>query len=136
MLTITKLLIGLTLVVPLVSGCAATPTEPAKTTTNQYTHGNVQLNLVKGQTTQADVLEIFGAPNVATVDGEGREVWTYQKNAKIAKSTTSDSYGTIILAGAQKTSTRFECSSRTMTLIIKFDSNKKVVDFSSRTSSF
>lgn len=136
MLTITKHLIGLALALPLMSGCAATPTEPAPTTTNPYTHGNVQLSLVKGQTTQSDVLEIFGAPNVATVDGEGREVWTYQKNATLVKSTTADSYGTIILAGAQKTSTRFESSSRTMTLIIKFDSNKRVVDFSSRTSSF
>mgnify|MGYP001038921114 FL=1 len=39
-----------------------------------YTHGNVQINLKKGITTKTEVLEKFGAPNVATTDSSGLEV--------------------------------------------------------------
>jgi outer membrane protein assembly factor BamE (lipoprotein component of BamABCDE complex) len=114
---------------------ACQTTEIATPTHNPYTHGNVQLTLRKG-TSQAEVLEKFGAPNIATTDGEGNEVWTYQKHASVAKSKSSDSYGTIILFGGSSRSSGFESSSRTMTLIIKFDSNKTVKDFKSMSSSF
>lgn len=120
----------------ILAACATAPAPTQSTANSPFTHGNVQLNLVKNVTTQAQVLEVFGAPNVATVDAEGREVWTFQKNAQVSQSTSVDSFGTIILAGTSKTSTQFEQSSRTMTLIIKFDKEKKVVDFMSRTSSF
>ena len=114
---------------------ACQTTEIATPTHNPYTHGNVQLTLRKG-TSQAEVLEKFGAPNIATTDGDGNEVWTYQKHASVAKSKSSDSYGTIILFGGSSRSSGFESSSRTMTLIIKFDSNKTVKDFKSMSSSF
>jgi len=114
---------------------ACQTTEIATPTHNPYTHGNVQLTLRKG-TSQAEVLEKFGAPNIATTDGDGNEVWTYQKHASVAKSKSSDSYGTIILFGGSSRNSGFESSSRTMTLIIKFDSNKTVKDFKSMSSSF
>ncbi|HEU5071509.1 MAG TPA: hypothetical protein VFV96_13990 [Verrucomicrobiae bacterium] len=97
-----------------------------------YTHGNVQLSLKKGVTTQAEVLEKFGAPNIATIDGEGREVWTYQKHATVSRE--AGGYATVILFGGGTSG--FEQSSKTMTLIIKFDSNKVVSDFNSMYSSF
>jgi len=109
---------------------------PTEETPNPLTHGQVQLTLRKGITTQAEVLETFGAPNITTIDASGNEVWEYQRNATVGKSTSSGSYGTIIIAGASKTTTGFEQSSRTMTLIIKFDKTKKVVDFRSMASSF
>jgi len=101
-----------------------------------YTHGNVQLKLKKGVTTQSEVLETFGAPNIATFDGSGQEVWTYQKNATISTSSESNVYGTVLILGASGKSSGFEQSSRTMTLIIKFDSDKKVSDFKSMTTNF
>jgi len=100
--------------------------------TQTLTHGAVQLNVEKGKTTQAEVLEKFGAPNITTIDGERREVWTYQRHATVSKS--NDSYATILVLGGS--SSGFEQSSRTMTLIIKFDSQKVVSDFSSMYSSF
>ncbi len=103
---------------------------------NPFTHGNVQLTLKKGVTSQAEVLEKFGAPNVATVDSEGNEVWTYQKNATVATSRDSTAYGTVILVGGRTSTSGFEQSSRTMTLILKFDATKKVIDFRSMTTSF
>lgn len=85
---------------------------------------------------QAEVLEVFGAPNVATVDSSGQEVWTYQKYATVSKSNQSGGYGTVILFGASGGSSGFEQSSRTMTLIIKFDADKKISDFKSMTTNF
>lgn len=118
-------------------GCATSPLPIENSVSNgPFTHGNVQLTLKKGVTSQADVLEAFGAPNVATIDSEGNEVWTYQKNATVATSRDSSTYGTVILAGGRTSISGFEQSSRTMTLILKFDATKKVIDFKSMTTSF
>lgn len=135
----------LLLVIFMISGCVTTeirsPTEPfqgaeTQETSNRLTHGQVQLTLKKGITTQNEVLEIFGAPNIVTTDSTGLEVWTYQKHAIVEKSDSSNVYGTIILFGAGSKAIGFEKSSRTMTLIIKFDENKKVIDFKSMSTSF
>lgn len=118
------------------SGCALTPVpEPAKAGSD-LTHGAVQLTLRKGETTKTQVLEAFGAPNITTLDAESREVWTYQRHATVASSTASETFGTVILFGGSSRATGFEQSSRTMTLIIKFDKNNTVYDFRSRATSF
>lgn len=107
------------------------------TANNEYnrntgiTHGTVQLHLKKGVTTQTQVLEQFGSPNIATTDGD-LEVWTYQKHGVTSK--TAGVGGTLLLVNAATSG--FSQSSRSMTLIIKFDQSKRVVDFNSRYSSF
>ena len=119
------------------AGCATNATNMESTAPNSpFTHGNVQLTLKNGVTTQAEVLEKFGAPNVATIDSEGNEVWTYQKNATVSKANVNSAYGTVILFGGSSTSSGFEQSSRTMTMILKFDASKKIIDFRSMTTSF
>jgi hypothetical protein len=94
------------------------------------------LKLKQGVTTQAEVLAAFGAPNIATFDSNGQEVWTYQKYATVTQSSSSDGYLTIFLAGAERSRSSSESSSRTMTLIIKFNKEKIVSDFSSFSSNF
>lgn len=121
--------------------CLIACTTPTPIATNTiaptpYTHGNVQLILKKGITTQTEVLDAFGAPNVATVDGDGNEVWTYQKNATISTNHSNSTYGTIIIFGGSSSASGFEQSSRTMTLIIKFDRAKTIKDFRSMTTNF
>ena len=109
------------------------------TEANRLTSGQVQLTLKKGVTTQTDVLEAFGAPNLVTINSDEEEVWVYQKNATVANASSSSSYGTIILFGGSSRTSGLEQSSRTMTLIVKFRNEKgvKVVSsFASRTSSF
>ena len=115
---------------------------------NSVTHGNVQLHLVVEETTQYEVIEVFGAPNITTIDGSGQEVWVFRRHATVASS-ESKSGGFMIGifgggggvgagggAGFNKSKTGFEQSSRSMTLVIKFDKAKVVSDFSSRSSSF
>lgn len=94
------------------------------------------MHIKKGVTSQNDVLHVFGAPNITTIDASGQEVWTYQKNATIASSSQSGAYASIIVAGVGNGTSGFEQSSRTMTLIITFDSSGKVSDFKSMSTSF
>lgn len=126
--------------VVILSGCAVqTNATPQADSKNQLTTGQVQITLRKNQTTQTEVLETFGAPNLVTLNADGEEVWTYQKNATVASASSSSAYGTIILFGASTRTSGLEQSSRTMTLIIKFKETngiKTVSDFSSRSSSF
>ncbi len=116
-------------------GCVTTPA-PVTERNSQLTQGNVQMNLVVGETTKAQVLENFGSPNITTRDGSGREVWTYQRAAQVSQSSSKSGYWTVILGGQSGSATGFESSSRMITLIIKFDSNDVVTDFKSRTSEF
>lgn len=116
-------------------GCVSPP-QPLTERNSQLTQGNVQMNLIVGETTKAQVLENFGSPNITTRDGSGREVWTYQRAAQVSQSSSKSGYWTVILGGQSSNATGFESSSRMITLIIKFDNNDVVSDFKSRTSVF
>jgi len=134
---IKKIFIPLVSLTILLTGCATSPPQQQSMMKNSnLTHGQVQLTLKKGITTKTEVLETFGAPNITTIDGAGREVWTYQRNATVANSNSSSSYGTVILFGSNNKAAGFEQSSKTITLIIKFDDTDKVSDFKSRSTSF
>lgn len=123
------------LFVILLGGCVAPP-QPVTQRNSELTQGNVQLHLEVGSTTKAEVLETFGAPNVTTRDGAGREVWTYQRQAQVSQSSSQKGYWTVILAGSSSSASGFESSSRMITLIIKFDDDDVVTDFRSRSSNF
>ena len=47
---------------------------PAKDKPNTLTHGMVQMTLRVGVTTQQEVIENFGGPNVTTIDGWARSM--------------------------------------------------------------
>lgn len=115
---------------------------------NTLTHGMVQMTIRVGVTTQAEVLETFGAPNITTLDASGQEMWVYDRHATV----TTDSSGGFTIGigvgggggdvaaggglGFGKRKSKTETSTRSMTLIIKFDKQKVVSDFRSRSSSF
>jgi outer membrane protein assembly factor BamE (lipoprotein component of BamABCDE complex) len=118
------------------AACGADVPGPVDQRNSALTQGNVQLNLAVGQTTKADVLEVFGAPNITTRDAAGSEVWSYQRHATVAQSSSNSDYWTILLTGGSRSAAGFAQSNRTMTLIIKFNSKDVVSDFRSRTSDF
>ncbi|MGI9502010.1 MAG: hypothetical protein ACR2RE_03015 [Geminicoccaceae bacterium] len=115
---------------------APQPPQPVTTRNSDLTHGNVQMRVQVGETTQADILESFGAPNVTTIDGANQEVWTYQRAATVTQDSSNYNYWTILFAGSGNESSGFEQTSRMTTLIIKFDENNVVSDFRSRSSNF
>lgn len=109
---------------------------PVEDRMNTLTQGNVQMNLSVGKTTKLEVLQNFGSPNITTRDASGAEVWSYQRHATVSQSSSGGSYFSIIIAGGGKKAEGFSQSSRTATLIIKFDRNDVVSDFQSRMSEF
>lgn len=115
------------------ASCASTRKENNDTT---LTQANVVLNLKDGVTTQADVLNAFGAPNIITTNGSGDEVWSYQRNSMTATSDSSGYYATIILAGVQGNGGGFSQSTKTATLIIEFGADKVVKNFKFMSESF
>lgn len=120
----------------------------AKDSSNTLTHGMAQMTLHVGTTTQTEVIEAFGAPNITTLDALGQEVWVYDRQATVTSSGSSGfSIGMLVGGGDGgvgaggglgfgTSKSRSSQSQRSMTLIIKFGPDKRVVDFKSRSSSF
>lgn len=126
------------------AAAAASPKEEK----NSLTHGMVQMTLKVGQTTQSEILESFGAPNITTLDGAGQEMWVYDRHATVSYEKSSGFSIGLLLGGAGadvggggglgygSRKSQSSQSSRSMTLIIKFSSDKVVSDFKSRSSAF
>jgi len=123
-----KKMIYLFVLVLLVSGCASV--QPVQK--GNLTPGMAKTKIIKGQTSQNEILEVFGAPNIVTKNKSGNEVWTYDKAS--VETGTSDVYGTILIAGGA--GSRSSTSARTFTLMIEFDDKNIVKDFSYRSSAF
>ena len=131
-----KLLARRAMLVLLCTLFAACGSQPVTERNSELTQGNVQMNIQVGVTTKVDVLENFGSPNITTRDGSGQEVWSYQRQAQVSERSESGEYFTVLLAGLSNSRSSAQTTSRMMTLIIKFDENDVVSDFSSRTSNF
>jgi outer membrane protein assembly factor BamE (lipoprotein component of BamABCDE complex) len=111
--------------------------------TNRLTVGTVQREIRMGMSA-AEVAEVLGSPNIVTTDDQRNETWIYDKISSDV--TYSRSSGTVVglifgssaagagvgSASAGSTST----SQRTLTVVIKFDENETVRDFSYHSSQF
>lgn len=107
----------------LVAGaCESQPSDDAKP--GSLSAGAVKMNIVKGQTTQTQVVEAFGTPDLVT-HKDGQDVWTYDKTSY--EYTKESGYLTVIFAG--KGGDRVQSSSRSTLLIIYFDDRDVVSDY-------
>ena len=112
----------------LLSGCASV--QPVQK--SNLTPGMAKAKIITGQTSQNEILEIFGPPNIITKNKSGNEVWTYDKVS--IESGASQVQGTLLIVGG--VGVRSSTSARTFTLMIEFDDNSIVKDFSYRSSAF
>ena len=119
----------------LLTGCAQTASwhadEVAKSEKQSFTVGEVQRHVKKGMS-GSQVIEALGSPNIVSTDENGNEVWIYDKF--YTEGVVSASNGLTfklktIKSGAART------SQSTITVIIKFGSNKKFHDFAYHKSS-
>ena len=109
---------------------------------DKLTLGTVQSKIKKGMN-QTEVLEVLGSPNIVTKNSQGNEVWTYDKvgSNQSASSEVSATYGqaqlnqgfwAFLFGGttnsAQSSSGR-NTESKSLTVIITFDGNSNVSDF-------
>lgn len=117
----------------------------------RLTVGSVQREVRVGMS-GADVIKVMGSPNIVSSDDKRLEVWVYDKiSTERAYSTSSGGISTLILAGGIVGATGLlggvapsysssagaaSTSQRTLTVIIKFGSDKKVKDFSYHSSRF
>ena len=110
------------------AGCAAHQPEQR----SNLTHGNVKKHVVKGKTTQAEVVQLLGSPNITTRNAAGGEVWTYTKQSYDSES--GGFGGGLIVFGGNKAFS--SSSSRSFDLILSFDKNDVVQDYSVVSSQF
>lgn len=123
----------------------------AQGTDDKLTVGTVQREIRVGMTS-AEVVQVLGAPNLVSTDENRRENWVYDKiSTETIYSSSSGGVNALVLgggligsaaagggvgAGYSSGAGANSTSQRTLTIIIKYDENSRVRDFSYRSSSF
>jgi outer membrane protein assembly factor BamE (lipoprotein component of BamABCDE complex) len=134
-----KFLIGICVFFTLLfSACMTAPQHREAVQDNssdRVTVGSVQREIKIGMA-GSDVASALGSPNIVTTDDQRREVWIYDKFSTDTTVSESSGYGTLIILGASSRAGSSSTSQRTLTVIIKFDKEKKVRDYAYRTSRF
>ena len=110
---------------------------------DRVTVGTVQKEIHIGMSA-ANVASALGSPNIVTTDDQRQETWIYDKISSDV--TYSSSSGTIVglmfgsagggAGGGMTDAGSRSSSQRTLTVIIKFDGDNRVRDFSYHTSRF
>ena len=133
----------------LLSGCNATQHRKSvqDDSGDRVTVGKVQGEITIGMS-GAEVAQVLGSPNIVTTDEKRREVWIYDKiSTEVAYSESSGGVGGLLIgvgaligggggASYSAGSGASSKSQKTLTIIIKYDVDKKVRDFAYHTSRF
>lgn len=126
------LLWAIILLIALHCGCSNFPrdnaSEPAQE--SNLTVGVVKTQIIKGKTTQAEIFNIFGAPNIINKNGSNNEVWNY--NRMSFESVTRNLNNILIywFGGSEKSRALSTATTKSFDLIIIFDDNDVVIDYS------
>lgn len=120
-------------------GCYSTKSTD-EDSANMLTAGMIKSKVIKGRTSQKEVLKIFGAPNVINKTASGLETWTYDRQTYDSNSSANGCLGlyggsNALGMGAVSQSTS-SSGSRSITLQIEFDSNDIVKDYSYESRKF
>lgn len=102
---------------------------------DKITVGKVQREISVGMS-GSQVAQVLGSPNIVSTDKDNNEVWIYDKVSTNSASSSSRGGANILILFSSSNSAASSSSQKTLTIIIKFDKDKKVRDFSYRTSSF
>ena len=116
-------------------GAAAAITNWAPGQPDNLTVGKVQGEIKVGMPA-SDVAMILGSPNIVTTDEKRREVWIYDKVSSESVDTQNSFGGSIIILGGSTRQRQRSENQRTLTIIIKYDEEKKVRDFAYNYSQF
>jgi len=115
-------------------------------------YGMVTSQVLKDKTTQADLLQLFGGPNIATSDNEGNETWVYERsvtqtdisarNQNWQAAAGLNLFFPHVSANAQGgggqgvSASSIASSFRSLTVVVKFNPNKTVKSYDVRSSQF
>jgi outer membrane protein assembly factor BamE (lipoprotein component of BamABCDE complex) len=120
------------------SGCASAACHLNSVRSNagdRVTVGKVQREIRIGMP-GSQVIEILGSPNVVSTDENRLEVWVYDKIATDVAYSNNNGGVWLILGVVGGNTGAASTSQRTLTIVIKFDADKKVRDFAYHSSSF
>lgn len=120
------------ILVALLSGCASTVRDSQPAQKSNLTMGMVKTEIIKGRTTQTEVLKLFGAPNLITKNRSNDEVWNYNRMSFDSVS-GSDSGFAIFWSGSRALSS---ATTQSFDLIIVFDGGDIVKDYSVVSASY
>lgn len=95
---------------------------------SNLTMGVVKSRIIKGETTQDEILKLFGSPNLVSKNKSNREVWSYNKMSVEQKAGSTDFF-----AGQRASQSS---SSRSFDLIVTFDEKDIVADYSVISTTF
>ena len=104
-------------------------------TLDRVTVGKVQSQIRIGMAS-AQVVEVLGSPNIVTTDENRLENWVYDKIATDVVYSNESGGAWLIIGSVHPNSGASSTSQRTLTIVIKFDADKKVRDFAYHSSSF
>ena len=102
---------------------------------DRITVGKVQREIRIGMPS-SQVIEALGSPNIVSTDENRLEVWVYDKMATDVSYSNNDGGVWLILGTVGGSSGAASKTQRTLTIVIKFDVDKKVRDFAYHSSSF
>ncbi|MDD3906369.1 MAG: hypothetical protein PHS46_07605 [Candidatus Omnitrophica bacterium] len=102
---------------------------------DRVTVGKVQREIRIGMPS-AQVIEVLGSPNLVSTDENRLEVWVYDKIATDVSYSNNAGGVWLILGAVGGNSGAASTSQRTLTIVVKFDVDKKVRDFAYHSSSF
>ena len=143
-------LIFLLPVVLIAAGCSTAPQHRADVqddSADRVTVGVVQKDIYIGMPGSA-VIAAIGSPNVVTTNEDRNEVWVYDKFATdVVHSKSSGgvwgvifgpigSAGSAAFGNARQSSGATSTSQRTLTIVIRFDAERRVSDFAYHASRF
>ena len=119
---------------------------------SMLSYGTVTSQVQKGKTTQIELLQVFGGPNISTTDRDGVETWVYERTATQSdvQSNAQSAQGAASLGaffkfvnvdvsgstGRSSSGSSASTSVRSLTVIVKFAADKTVADYSVRASTF
>ena len=116
------LILGLT-------GCSSTTIPKQK---SNLTVGMIKSTVIKGETTQNEVMRTFGSPNMVTKNRNNDEVWSYNKMS--TDNSQKEGFATLFIVG--QSSALSSSTTSSFDWIITFDKNDVVKDYSLISSSY
>ena len=106
----------------MLTACATTSSNKSN---SKLTYGVIKSKVKKGKTTQAEIVKIFGSPNIVSKNKKGLEVWTYSRQS--SRSEGGSSFGMLGIVGSSSAYSNTSTSS--FDFIVTFGKNDVVIDY-------
>ena len=112
-----------TLCLILLSGC--------QSTTSRHSQGYIRNGM-----SSKEVVKALGSPNMVTRNPDGTETWVYDRIISNFKANKSNSGIYLSFPGSSRKRKSNSPENRTLTMVIHFNKDSRVADFSYRMTSF